>query len=61
MPIIRVPIGLDGPVIELGIRLPRTLAHVMAAQGGVVSPPQSIRALIDTGADRTAISRSVGT
>lgn len=55
MPILRVPIGADGPVIDLGIWSARALAHAMVAQGQVVPPPQTIRALIDTGADRTAI------
>jgi hypothetical protein len=55
MPLIRVPLGLDGPVIDLGIWLARALAHALVARGQVVPPPQTIRALIDTGADRTAI------
>ena len=55
MPLIRVPIGSDGPVIDLGIWLARALAHSLVARGQVVPPPQTIRALIDTGADRTAI------
>jgi hypothetical protein len=55
MPLIRVPIGVDGPVIDLGIWTARALAHALVAQGRIVPPPQSIRALIDTGADRTAI------
>lgn len=55
MPLIRVPIGVDGPVIDLGIWLARALAHALVAQGKAVPPAQTIRALIDTGADRTAI------
>ncbi len=55
MALIRVPIGADGPVIDLGIWLARALAHTLVAQGQAVPPPQTIRALIDTGADRTAI------
>ena len=55
MALIRVLIGADGPVIDLGIWLARALAHALVAQGQVVPPPQTIRALIDTGADRTAI------
>jgi predicted aspartyl protease len=58
MPLIRVPIGVDGPVIDLGIWMARPLAHAMVAQGRMVPPPQTIRALIDTGADRTAIHPS---
>ncbi len=59
MAIIRVAIGADGPVIDLGIWSARALAHALVAQGQVVPPPQTIRALIDTGADRTAIHPNV--
>jgi len=31
-PLIRVPIGLDGPVIDLGIWLARALAHALVAR-----------------------------
>ena len=55
MPLIRVPIGIDGPIIDLGIWMARPMAHAYIARGLVVPPPQTIRALIDTGADRTAI------
>jgi hypothetical protein len=55
MPLIRVPIGVDGPVIDLGIWTARALAHALFARRQVVPPPQTLRALIDTGADRTAI------
>jgi hypothetical protein len=48
MPLIRVPIGADGPVIDLGIWMARTLAHAFVAAGRVVPPPQTVRALIDT-------------
>jgi hypothetical protein len=55
MPVIRAPIGADGPVIEVGIWVGREAAHGLIAQGVPVLPSQTIRALIDTGADRTAI------
>lgn len=55
MPIIRVPIGIDGPVVELGVWVSRVMAHALIARGRGVAPPQTIRALIDTGADRTAV------
>jgi hypothetical protein len=55
MPRVRVPIGVDGPVIDLGIWMARALAHALVAHGRAVPPPQTVRALIDTGADRTAI------
>ena len=54
MPRIRVPIGPDGPVIELSIWVGRVVAHALVAQGQTVAQ-QIIRALIDTGADRTAV------
>ena len=47
MALIRVPIGADGPVIDLGIWLARALAHASVAQGRTVPPPQTIRALIE--------------
>lgn len=55
MPILRVPIGVDGPVIDLAVWVGRSVAHGLIAQGQSVLPPRSIRALIDTGANRTAI------
>src|SRR4051794_14288512 len=55
MPLGRVPIGADGPVIALGIWIGRAAAHALVAHGQAVPPIQTIRALIDTGADRTAI------
>src|SRR5947209_1291138 len=55
MPLIRVPIGVDGPVIDLVIWIGRAAAHALVAHGQAVPPLQTIRALIDTGADRTAI------
>jgi hypothetical protein len=55
MPLIRVPIGIDGPVIDRGIWMARAMAPALVAQGQAVPPPHTIRAPIDTGADRTAI------
>jgi hypothetical protein len=55
MPLIRVPIGVDGPVIDLGLWINRRAAHALVAEGHAVAPQHTIRALIDTGADRTAI------
>jgi hypothetical protein len=55
MALIRVPIGADGPVIDLGIWVGRAAAHGLIARGQAIPPSQTIRALIDTGADRTAI------
>jgi hypothetical protein len=55
MPVIRVPIGSDGPVVDLVLWIGRAAAHALIAQGRAVPTPQTIRALIDTGASRTAI------
>src|SRR5947209_5080615 len=58
MPRIRLPIGTDGPVVDLAIWVGRAVAHALVAQGQAVPRFQTIRALIDTGADRTAIHPS---
>ena len=55
MPVIRVPIGSDGPVVGLDLWIGRVAAQTLIAQGRPVPAPQTIRALIDTGADRTAV------
>ena len=52
---IRVPIKSDGPVIDLGIWIARAVAHALVAQGLEIPAPVTIRALVDTGANRTAI------
>ena len=55
MPRFRVPIGNDGPVIDLAIWIDRAMAHSLVALGLAVPPPHTVRELIDTSADRTAI------
>jgi hypothetical protein len=55
MPVTRVPIGSDGPVVDLVFWIGRAAAHALTAQGYAVPTPPTIRALIDTGASRTAI------
>jgi hypothetical protein len=55
MPHFRVPIGGDGPVIDLGVWIDRAEAHAMIARGMPVPPAQTVRALIDTGADISAV------
>ena len=55
MPVLRVPIGSDGPVVDLVLWIGRAAAHALIARGRAVATPQTIRALIDTGASRTAI------
>ena len=55
MPYLRAPIGGDGPVIDLRVWVDRAEAHAMIAQGMVIPPAQTVRALIDTGADLSAV------
>ena len=55
MPVIRVPIGPDGPVVDLGLWIGRVAGQALIALGRPGPAPQAVRALIDTGADRTAI------
>jgi predicted aspartyl protease len=52
MPILPLPLGPDGPQLDVGVSVPRTYAQ----WGG---PPVTWRALIDTGAAMTAISPGV--
>lgn len=55
MPLIRVPMAADGPIVDLSLWIGRAAAHNLVAQGQALPNSQTIRALIDTGADRTAI------
>jgi hypothetical protein len=55
MPHLRIPIGPDGPVLDLGVWIGRTEALALVAQGRGVPPPLTVRALIDTGSDISAI------
>jgi hypothetical protein len=55
MPIIRAAISLDGPVIDLGVQIARAEARALIARGPVPPPPVIVRALIDTGADLSAV------
>lgn len=52
MPLFRIPLSFDGPLIDMGVSVARAYAH----WGG---PPGTWKALIDTGADLTAISPHV--
>jgi hypothetical protein len=70
MPLIRVAVGVDGPIVDLNLWIGRAEAHTLIAQQQPVPNFQIVRALLDTGADRTAIhpnalglvkSRPVGT
>ncbi len=52
MPLFPIPLTLSGPVLDVGVSVPRSYTP----WGG---PPGSWRALIDTGADMTVISPDV--
>jgi hypothetical protein len=52
MPIIQIPLGLDGPMVDVSLSVPKTYAP----WGG---PPGTWRALIDTGSNMTTISPAV--
>jgi hypothetical protein len=58
MPLIRVAMGVDGPIVDLNLWIARSAAHNLIAQRQSVPNSQIIRALLDTGADRTAIHPS---
>jgi hypothetical protein len=58
MALLRVPISVDGPVVDLGMWIPLAMRRALVAYGRPIPPPQTIRALIDTGANRTAIHPS---
>lgn len=49
MPLLPIPLGTDGPLVDLGV----SVSRAYAPWGG---PPGTWRALIDTGAMMTAIS-----
>lgn len=55
MPKLRIPIGSDGPILDLSLWVVRAAAHAMIAAGGSLPPALTARALIDTGSDITAI------
>jgi len=55
MPKIHLTIGRDGPVMDLSVWMGRPIAHAMVAAGRPLPPTQTVRALIDTGSDLTAI------
>lgn len=52
MPLLRVPLGFEGAMVEVGLSVPKNYAP----WGG---PPGRWRALIDTGSDMTAISPAI--
>ncbi len=59
MPRLDATIGPDGPIIEVRIWLVPADAADMAAAGLPVPQPISVRGLVDTGAEVTAIQHSL--
>ena len=55
MPKLRIPIGAEGPIMELSVWVDRITAHAMIANGLSLPRALNLRALIDTGSDITAI------
>jgi predicted aspartyl protease len=55
MPHSKVTIGSDGPAIDLAVSVGRTWAARLVAQGVSVPSPVTVRSLIDTGADISAV------
>ena len=51
--------GADGPVIDLTVWIGPAEAAKLQAAGRPVPGPATIRALVDTGADRTAVDLTV--
>jgi hypothetical protein len=52
MPTIKLPLGFSGPIVDVGLSVPKNYAP----WGG---PPGKWRAMIDTGSDMTAISPAI--
>ena len=59
MPLARITIGSDGPVIDLAVCIGFAVERGLQRRGKKVPSFQTVRALIDTGADRTAIHPDV--
>jgi hypothetical protein len=59
MPRLDVPIGANGPIIEVRLWVGPENAAKLAAAGPPVPRPISIPGLVDTGAQVTAIQRSL--
>jgi hypothetical protein len=53
-----MPIGEDGPIIDVRIWIGTERKGALDALGLPVPPPSSIRGLVDTGARMTAIQRA---
>jgi hypothetical protein len=59
MPQFRLRIGVDGPVIDLGVWAGPVAVGALIGPETAAPSPLTVRALIDTGADRTAIHPKV--
>jgi hypothetical protein len=55
MPRLEVPIGPDGPIIDVRIWIGTEDAKTLALGGRAIPPPFSVPGLVDTGAQVTAI------
>ena len=58
MPRLEMPIGEDGPIIDVRIWIGTEHRMMLDARRLLVPPPFSIRGLVDTGARMTAIQRA---
>jgi hypothetical protein len=59
MPSVTLPIGADGPTLDLGVAVSSPRQVAMRQAGLAIPPPVVIRGLIDTGASCTCIDMSV--
>ena len=59
MPFLTIPMGADGPIVEIGVTVSLPRQTAMTTQGIPAPPPQLVRALIDTGASCTCIDNGV--
>jgi hypothetical protein len=59
MPRLEVPIGPNGPIIEVRLMVVSDDARDLAAAGRPVPPPFSVPGLVDTGAELSAIQQSL--
>jgi hypothetical protein len=59
MPRLEIPMGRSGPIIEVRLWMGPEDADILKAGGIPLPPPCSVLAPLDTGAERTAIHRSL--
>ena len=58
MPRLEVPIGRDGPIIDVRIWIGTEDAKTLTAGGLEIPPPFSVPGLVDTGAQLTATAKT---